>query len=161
MGAGPRVTRPEGLRPYRLGGPLIAESTRSRRPSSQARRILAVGLALVVFLAACSDASDDPDAVAKADQLVAALQASGATIPADSAVALFRTDGGHLCVGATRAEDFVDTVLVSHRFALRKKKVSTTDVAFDRAVISVYCPDELPAFDAFVNGLTTGETSDD
>lgn len=130
------------------------------RPKATSR-LLAAGLALAVVLSGCSDASDDPDASAKADQLVSALEASGVTMPKDSAIALFGTEGGHLCVGATRGEDFVDTALVSHRFALRKTKVSTADVAFDRAVITVYCPDELPAFDAFIDVLATGATSDD
>jgi len=70
-----------------------------------------------------------------------------------SAADLLEASGGHVCAAASSEDDLANVVLVGHRFALRKLTVSAEDVAFNRTIVDTYCPEHLPVFDAYVDGL--------
>lgn len=111
--------------------------------------------------AGCATVEHDVDATrTRAEKLADELNAVGATVSTPAAQALFGADGGHLCAAAATPGALANVALVGHRFALRKTAVDTDDVAAARTVIDVYCPQHLDAFDAYVDGLATGDVDD-
>ena len=121
--------------------------------------LLVAGLTLLVAGCGSQDVSSGEEE--KAAQLEAALAPLGVDMPVGIAASLYGTDGGHLCAAAESDGQLDHVALVGHRFALRKTRVSPQDIAYGRAVIEVYCPDELASYESFVDGLETGKTSDD
>jgi hypothetical protein len=120
----------------------------------------AFALALAAFAAGCGQSIGSSEQ-AMAEELQAKLEPLGVSVTTGTLVSLYGDDGGHLCAAADDDDDLANVSLAGHRFALRKTKVSTRDVAYARAVIEVYCPDELASFDDYANGLDQGKTSDD
>jgi hypothetical protein len=121
--------------------------------------ITIISLALVI--GACGEQGASSQGTDQAQALEAELAGMGFAGPAGTAAGLFGEDGGHICAVAADPQNFGNEILVGHRFALRKTKVSPSDIAYARAVVDVYCPEDLATFDEFVDGLATGETSDD
>jgi hypothetical protein len=123
------------------------------------RRAIVALVCLAVLAAGCGEQSASDAETQLAEQLQTELQSLGVEVQTSTLIALFGDDGGHLCIEAEQGNDYIDTSLVSHRFALRKTSVDAEDVEFAQAVIDVYCPDERPVFDEFVAGLEVGGSS--
>jgi hypothetical protein len=119
-----------------------------------------VALVLVACAAGCGQSVSSTEQ-AMAEELQAKLEPLGIDVPTGTLVSLYGDDGGNLCAAAGDDDDLANVSLAGHRFALRKTKVSTRDVAYARAVIEAYCPDELRSFDDYAAGLDQGTTSDD
>lgn len=119
-------------------------------------RAIAALVCVAVLAAGCGEQSANDTESQLAAQLQAELASQGFEVQTSTLIALFGDDGGHLCIGAEHASDYIDTALISHRFALRKTSVDTEDVEFVEAVIDVYCPAERAVFDKFVAGLKVG-----
>jgi hypothetical protein len=118
-----------------------------------------VALALIaVALVTFSSSKDTPEATKKAQELTAKLQAAGLTAPAmDDLTRLYGSDGGELCqdpggsLGTSLAK--VDLSNGAAGPGQRPVIVPTSVVAGEALAIQVYCPDQLPAFAKYVNGL--------
>lgn len=120
-------------------------------------RCMAGYLLLCVLLAGCGSQDISSGAQAKADELQAKLAPLGISVPEGKAASLYDDDGGYLCAAAGEDGQLEHVSLVGHRFAAHKTNVDPKDIAFARAVIEVYCPDELAAFNDFADGLEQGE----
>ena len=129
--------------------------TRVVRAHLRARTRAALGaLAVAALLAGCGHDESRED-TAKADQLEQAVAPLGIDVDPDVYVSLYGSDGGAVCAeagdpGALASEA---ASVVSHRFTLRRTEADADTVAYVRAVISTYCPDELGSFDDYVEGL--------
>jgi hypothetical protein len=122
-----------------------------------------VGVALVVLFVVAvvrfNYQKDGEDADAKAAQLEQKWTALGLRIPEndDVLVRLFGTDGGPLC---DTSDDHLSQGLLRLAFAngasgpgQRAVTVDEQIIQGERAVIEVYCPENLEDFDDFVNDL--------
>ncbi|MET0830744.1 MAG: hypothetical protein ABWY62_00045 [Acidimicrobiia bacterium] len=118
-------------------------------------QILAL-LAGAFLIAACGQPTPGDDAMAKAQELQEQLAGTPlAGLDPDEIASLLGDDGGHLCAAAAGSED--DLALVAFTpvfFALRKTSVGADDVDVARAIMSVYCPEDLGVLDERVAGLT-------
>jgi len=123
----------------RVAGPLVAA-------------VLAVSV-----LAGCGSQKITSSQEQKAQQLQAKLQPLGFDIPTGVLVSLYKNDGGFLCAAAHGPGALEHVALAGHRFALRKLHVDPKDIAYVRAVVSVYCPDETERVDHYLNGLEQGK----
>jgi hypothetical protein len=123
----------------------------------------ALALILVVIgLVEYRGAKQDDAADQKAEQLISALQKAGVErLPSTDQVArVLGTDGGSVCQdpnhGLRKATLFS---MMSNGAAGPGMRPIVTDRRLLRgqlAVIAVYCPDELPDFQHFVDNLRTG-----
>lgn len=120
------------------------------------RAVAVVAVAVVAVGCGSTSASEEADEQRKAEQLVAATQAAGVAphFTVDLAASLYGTDAPTVC------DVFADGLATAERNDLwgnptgRRAKVITTDaVTYGRLVVEVYCPDELPHFDAAVASL--------
>ena len=124
----------------------------------------ALALILVVIgLIAYRGAKQDDEANQKADQFISVLQKAGVQrLPSRDQVArVLGTDGGSVCQdprnGLRKATLFS---MISNGAAGPGMRPIITDRRLLRgqlAVIAVYCPDELPKFQDFVDDLRTGD----
>ena len=104
----------------------------------------ALCLALAGGASACGSDSASSAERAKADALQAKLA------PLD----LEGTDGGKVCEIASDPAAMEREGLLAHpRFALRKTEVDPDAVAYTRAVVEVYCPDQLGNVEDYIEGL--------
>ncbi len=124
------------------------------------RRVTAALMVLTIVITGCGDPSITALGGEEAESYGAELASQGVALPTWVSAALFGDDGGHICAAAGSRGDLANVVLVGHRFALRKTTVSEEDVAVNRAVIDVYCPEHRGVFDEYVAGLKTGHVSD-
>jgi len=128
--------------------------------------IYAVATALVIALmiiglAAWRSASTGQEAEAKADQLIAAISTLGVRTPArDQVVNLLGTDGGPICVNPNEALARAGAMAGMANGAggpgTRPVIATARIVRGEALVLSIYCPDKLPAFQQFVDTLRTG-----
>jgi len=124
----------------------------------------ALALILVVIgLIAYRGAKQDDEANQKADQFISVLQKAGVQrLPSQDQVArVLGTDGGSVCQdpsnGLRQATLFS---MISNGAAGPGMRPVITDSRLLRgqlAVIAVYCPDELPNVQDFVDDLRTGD----
>jgi hypothetical protein len=123
-----------------------------------------VVILMVVGLFAWHRAKSDRDAEAKADQLIAALDVAGARTPSrEQVVRVLGNDGGLVCANPN---EFLNRAAMLGQLANGAGGPGSRPVIADsRAakgellVISVYCPEQLPAFQDFVNSLRTEDVS--
>jgi hypothetical protein len=123
-----------------------------------------VVILMVVGLFAWHRAKSDRDAEAKADQLIAALDVAGARTPSrEQVVRVLGTDGGPVCADPN---EFLNRAAMLGQLTNGAGGPGSRPVIADsRAakgellVISVYCPEQLPAFQDFVNSLRTEDVS--
>jgi hypothetical protein len=146
-------------------------STPQETQTPRERRILyivagAIGLVLVVLgLILFDSAQDNKEAEAKADQFIAALDAAGAqTLPSrDEVVRVLGTDGGATCE---------DPNAPLNRATLRSQLTNgatgpgNRPVVFDRKllagqllILKIYCPDELPSMQEYVDSLKSDDVA--
>ena len=127
--------------------------------------VIALGVILVIIgLAAWRANRADRLAYEKAGQLIAAFSAAGAqTPPAEQVVRLLGDDGGAVC--ATPGEALTKAALLGGLAngaggpGSRPVIAGSTLVRGEAVVISVYCPEKLPEFQQFVDGLRTRDAA--
>ena len=124
------------------------------------------GLALVLVLiglVSYRGAKQDDEANQKAEQFISVLQKAGVQrLPSTDQVArVLGTDGGSVCQDPNNAlRKATLHSMISNGAAGPGMRPIITDSRLFRgqlAVIAVYCPDELPKFQDFVNDLKTGD----
>jgi hypothetical protein len=118
--------------------------------------VAVVGVAVIVVGCGSTNATDRATEQQRAEQLVAATQAAGVAphLTIDLAESLYGTGAPTVC------DVFADGLTTAERNDLwgnptgRRAKIITTDaITYGRLVVEVYCPDELPHFDAAVASL--------
>jgi hypothetical protein len=137
----------------------LADPRQRRRPT-----YLLVGIVvlapLVVALAVHRSRKVDAAAHQKAGQLVAAFHRAGLSAPDQAQIArLLGDDGGAVCRDPANAlEKAVRDGLGSNGAAgpgQRPVPIDPDLVEGEKLILQVYCPDELPGFVTYVNGLET------
>lgn len=145
-------------------------TTTTSEPTRRVRFIIygvvaaVVLIVLVVGLFAWRQAKSNQNAEAKADQLIAALDVAGARTPArEEIVRVLGDDGGLVCANPN---EFLSRAAMLGQLANGAGGPGSRPVIADsRAakgellVISIYCPEQLPAFQDFVNSLRTEDVS--
>ncbi|MDY6793899.1 MAG: hypothetical protein SWK76_01260 [Actinomycetota bacterium] len=108
-------------------------------------------LVMVVMLLGCQGSPakdpDSPEALKKATQLQEKLEEAGLPVPdTDTIVKLYGTNGGVACMYSD--SDFQIYYNLSHfgNTGRRPTYIDPDVIAYDRAVIEVYCPENLDAF---------------
>jgi len=120
------------------------------------RGVLAGALVLLLAAGAAGCSSEDATAAetTKAAALQAKLEPLGIDVETETIITLYGDDGGKVCEIASDPAAMEREGLLAHpRFALRKLHVTTEAVAYTKAVIEVYCPDELGAVTDYIDGL--------
>jgi hypothetical protein len=126
----------------------------------------AISLALVILgLFLFSSAKETKDAELKADQFIAALETAGAPAPPkDEVVRVLGTDGGATCDDPNSA---LRRATLNSMLSNGAAGPGSRPVVFDRRylagqllVLKVYCPDELPSMQEFVDGLQSGNVAE-
>ncbi|MEV4314015.1 hypothetical protein [Actinocrispum sp. NPDC049592] len=115
---------------------------------------------LIIALLSWRSSKADKEAERKAAQLTAALSAAGAqTPPADQVVRLLGTDGGSVCAAPNealvRAAALAGLSNGAGGPGTRPVIADGRLLNGELLVISIYCPDKLPEFQQFVDGLAT------
>ena len=138
------------------------QSDRERRWIYVTAIVILIGL-FVVALATWSSAKSSAAASDKADQLISALAAAGAPTPhKDQVVRVLGEDGGATCQDPTAA--LSKATLLGQLMngaagpGMRPVIADNRVVKGQLAIIKVYCPDKLPSFQDFVNGLRLRDT---
>ena len=125
--------------------------------------------AVLVFLCVLGlilydSAQDNQDAQAKADQLVAQFEQAGLPVPADTdqIVAVLGDDGGAVCANPANA---LGKALLADQISNGASFVGRRPVIFDRRfvvgealILQIYCPEELPAYQAQIDDLKFDDT---
>jgi hypothetical protein len=120
---------------------------------------------VIVGLILFSSAKQSKEADAKADEFIAALVAAGAPAPPkDEVVRVFGTDGGATC---DDPNDALKRATLNSMLSNGAAGPGLRPVVFDRRylagqllVLKVYCPDELPSMQKFVDGLQSGDVAE-
>jgi hypothetical protein len=121
-----------------------------------------IAVMIVIGLVAYRGAKQDNEADQKAEQLISKLQAAGVTrLPSTNQVArVLGTDGGSTCQDPHNAlrKATLFSMIMNGAAGPGMRPVITDSRVFrgQLAVISVYCPEELPKFQKFVDDLKTG-----
>jgi hypothetical protein len=104
----------------------------------------------------------DQEAQRKADQLIAALTTAGAYTPSrEQVIRVLGTDGGAICTNPD--ESLIKATLQAQLSNGAGGPGTRPVIADSRAVeggilvISIYCPDRLPEFQKFVDGLKSAD----
>ena len=110
-------------------------------------------------------ANETARAAEKADQLIANIEATGATAPSrDQIIRVFGDDGGAMCAdpnsSLSQALALGQLTNGSGGPGTRPVIAESLAVQGQLMVIEVYCPEELAGFQEFVDGLTTTDTGD-
>ena len=119
-------------------------------------------LGVALLLAGCSagttstDEADSAKAQELATQLQTALGAAGLPQPSTEVLTtLYGEDGGVSCQNVGDLLQTDGLALFGNPSHARRVPVDPKVIAYDTAVISTYCPDLLPAFQAKVTEQTT------
>ena len=123
-----------------------------------------VVILLIIGLIAFSSAKSTQQAEQKADQFIAALQAEGARTPTrDQVVRVLGDDGGATCDNPNDAlSRGILLSLLSNGAAgpgMRPVIADSRVVQGQLLIIKIYCPDELPDFQEFVDDLKTDDVA--
>ena len=104
-----------------------------------------------VILSGCqgspAEDPDSPEALSKAQQLQEKLEEAGLAVPdTDTLVKLYGTNGGVICMYAE--SDFQTYYNLVHfgNTGRRPNYLDPSVIAYDMAVIEVYCPEKLDAY---------------
>lgn len=125
-----------------------------------------ISLALVVLgLVFFSSAKDTKEAQAKADQFIAALGAVGVPAPPrDEVVRVLGSDGGATCDDPNAP---LNRAILTSQLTNGATGPGNRPVVFDRTmlagqllILKIYCPDELPSMQKFVDKLKSGNVAE-
>jgi len=121
------------------------------RPRRLAVQLITAALVLAVVLSGCQGSPakdpDSPEALSKAQQLQEKLEEAGLDVPdTDTLVKLYGTNGGVACMYS--GSDFQTYYNLVHfgNTGRRPTYLDPSAVAYDLAVIEVYCPENLDAY---------------
>ena len=126
----------------------MAGKTRPRWPAIP---LCAVALVMVATMIGCQASPakdpDSPEALRKAQQLQEKLEEAGLPVPdTDTLTRLYGTNGGVVC--AYSGSDFQTYYNLTHfgNTGRRPSYLDPSAIAYDMAVIEVYCPENLDAY---------------
>jgi hypothetical protein len=119
---------------------------------------------MVVGLVLFDSAKETKDAEAKADQLIAALDALGVPAPPkDEVVRVLGSDGGAACADPN---DALSRATLKSQLTNGASGPGSRPVVFDRSllrgqllILKVYCPEELPSMQKFVDRLKSADVA--
>jgi hypothetical protein len=134
------------------------------RESSHGNRLvfIAIGIAVVILMIggfiAYRSAKETETANQKADQLIAALTAAGAPAPSKTQIVrILGDDGGPVCEDPNNALKQAMALSALTNGAAGpgiRPVIADRDVLRgELAVLAIYCPEELPEFQEFVDNL--------
>jgi hypothetical protein len=146
-------------------------STPEETQNPRERTLIYVGVGLVTLalvilgLILFSSAKETKDANAKADQFIAALETVGATAPPrDEVVRVLGSDGGATCEDPN---DALKRATLNSMLTNGAAGPGSRPVVFDRRylagqllILKIYCPDELPSMQSFVDKLQSGDVAE-
>jgi Tfp pilus assembly protein FimT len=147
----------------------VTEQPTYREPTHREHRTMYIVVAaafvvlLVIALLTHRSKESTEQAQQKANQLIAALSQAGLSAPSqEQIVTVLGDDGGAVCdnpAGALR-ESILLGQLVNGAAGPGMRPVIADNrvVKGELAIIKVYCPDQLPGFQEFVNGLNLDQT---
>jgi Tfp pilus assembly protein FimT len=123
-------------------------------------------LVAVIAVFAFSSARETNRAEGKADELIAALENAGARTPdRDQIVRVLGDDGGATCADPNKALSRATLLSLLANGATgpgaRPVIADSRAVQGQLLIIQVYCPDELEAFQEFVDDLKTDDVASD
>ena len=140
--------------------------TQTKRERSTLYIVIAVvvGALMVAGLIAYRGAKSTQAAEDKADQLIAAIEGTGATAPSRNAIVrVLGDDGGATCANPN---DSLSRAILLAQLANGAAGPGARPVISDSRVvrgqlliIEIYCPDELAEFQKFVNDLKTDDVA--
>lgn len=143
--------------------PVETSTPRERSIAYIAAAVVVVALIVIGLLTFHAGKSNE-EAQAKANQLIAELNAKGARAPStEMIVGLLGDDGGAICADPNAA--LSKAALLSGLTngaggpGLRPVIAESRAVQAGLLVIKVYCPEELPKYEEFVNSLNLENTS--
>ncbi|MGW5240068.1 hypothetical protein ACWEOW_14160 [Monashia sp. NPDC004114] len=147
----------------------VTEQPTHREPTHREHRTMYIIIAavfvvlLVVSLFTHRAKESTEQAQAKANQLILALKAAGLPAPnQDQVVTVLGDDGGAVCddpSGALRKSIFLGQLMNGAAGpGMRPVIADNRVVKGELAIIKIYCPDQLPSFQEFVNGLNLDNT---
>ena len=136
-------------------------STQERRMIYVVTGIIVLVLVVIALLTFHSGKTSQ-QAEQKANQLIAALTASGAHAPRQAQVVrVLGNDGGAVCddpSGSLRKGIFLGQLMNGASGPGMRPIISDNRVVRGQLlVLKIYCPDKLPSFQEFVNGLNLGD----
>lgn len=134
--------------------PRVTRRVRSVRAMATRAVVVGCGAVVATGLVGCGQEVSGAEAD-KAAELSAAVAPLGVDVDPDVAASLYGTDGGAVCAEAGRPDVVAAeaAAAVSHRFTLRRTEADADTVAYLRAVVATYCPDELAPYERYVDGL--------
>jgi len=138
-------------------------STRRDRNITYGLAGLVILVLIVAGLFAYRGHKDTQEASDKATQLTAAIQAAGYDAPdKDQIVGVLGSDGGALCQDPSSAltKSVFRGMLFNGAAGPGARPIVADDLVVkgQLLVISIYCPEELPDFQKFVDGLDFDDT---
>lgn len=145
------------------------ERTVQQEPANREHRTMYIIIAavfvvlLIVTLFTHRSKVSNQQAEQKANQLIAALTQSGLPAPTrQQIVTVLGDDGGAVCddpSGSLRQSIFLGQLMNGAAGpGMRPVIADNRVVKGELAIIKIYCPDQLPSFQEFVNGLNLDNT---
>jgi len=145
-------------------------STPQETQSQREQRMIYVVVGLVVLalmilgLFLFNGAKETQEANAKADQFIAALGVLGVPAPPkDEVVRVLGTDGGATCDDPNNA---LSRAILISQLTNGATGPGTRPVVFDRTmlggqllILKIYCPDELPSMQKYVDNLKSADVA--
>lgn len=125
--------------------------------------VIAIAL-LVTAILVYDQHEHDKEAQAKADKLIAALETAGLPAPdRNQVIGYLGSDGGAVCAdpGSALSQGIANWAGGNGAAGpgLRPGPVAERAVKGEVLVLSIYCPDELPEFMNYIDGLDLKDTA--
>ncbi|MEL7974430.1 hypothetical protein AAG589_01080 [Isoptericola sp. F-RaC21] len=152
----------------------MATTTPSHEPVAPARRrwityaaaavlLLVLGAIMMIQFAGYQDRQDEREAEQKAATLHAAFADIGITAFSQETIArVLGSDGGGFCTDPAALVDATANLGSANGAAgpgIRPSVLDERRLEGDRLVIETYCPDQLAAFDEYVDSLNLDDTT--
>ena len=139
-----------------------SSTKRSRSVVYIVAMILLVVFAVVALLNFRS-ARETQQSLAKADQLIATIEAAGGTAPSREQIArVLGDDGGAVCANPNDAlsrATFLSQLANGATGPGNRPVIANARIASgELAIIKIYCPDQLAEFQQFIDDLKTSNT---
>ncbi|MEV0649687.1 hypothetical protein AB0I28_30965 [Phytomonospora sp. NPDC050363] len=141
----------------------FVDSNRKRVLTYVLLAVVAVVL-LVLGIVRYDHARDNAEARAKADQLILALEQTGLPTPdRDQIIGYLGNDGGAVCAdpGSALSQGIANWAGGNGAAGpgMRPGPIAERAVKGEVLVLTIYCPEELPAFMNYVDGLDLADTA--